>query len=216
MAITANNTTLTFNDATTQTTSAVTAVNVSTGISSSGGKTPTLTNTGVTSLTAGTGITVSASTGGVTITNSSPGAVSSVNGQTGAIVSTTIDSIGSYISANTSQTAPNPNAGTPFAQYNITRNTINTTIAGSSLRYGLLLSWPGTGLNQLAMIIGGLAFQTNNSGGQGRASLPYTGGGTALSGTWRAVSGNDVKSELNTESDYTIAQWTLGLWVRIS
>jgi hypothetical protein len=72
MAITANNTTLTFNDATTQTTSGVTSVGVSTGLSSTGGKTPTLTNTGVTSVSAGTGISVSASTGGVTITNTGP------------------------------------------------------------------------------------------------------------------------------------------------
>ena len=71
MPVSINNTTLTFNDATTQTTSGVTSVGVSTGLSSTGGKTPTLTNTGVTSVTAGTGISVSASTGGVTITNTS-------------------------------------------------------------------------------------------------------------------------------------------------
>jgi hypothetical protein len=81
MAITANNTTLTFNDATTQTTSAVTAVNVSTGISSTGGKTPTLTNSGVTSIVAGTGISISGGTGAVTITNSSPGAVTGASVQ---------------------------------------------------------------------------------------------------------------------------------------
>jgi hypothetical protein len=121
MAITANNTTLTFNDATTQTTSAVTAVNVSTGISSSGGKTPTLTNTGVTSVAAGTGITVSASTGGVTITNSLPGAVSSVNGQTGAIVNTTFNSIGSYA------------AGSPMTNPSVVDYTAGSTVSGNTI-----------------------------------------------------------------------------------
>ena len=67
MPVSINNTTLTFNDASTQTTSAVTAVNVGTGISSTGGKTPTLTNTGVTSIVAGTGITISGGTGAVTV-----------------------------------------------------------------------------------------------------------------------------------------------------
>jgi hypothetical protein len=115
MAITANNTTLTFNDATTQTTSGVTAVNVSTGISSTGGKTPTLTNTGVTSVTAGTGISVSASTGGVTITNTSSasGTVTSVatgNGLSGGTITSTgtlviacptFNTVGSYVMGGT-------------------------------------------------------------------------------------------------------------------
>jgi hypothetical protein len=112
MAITANNTTLTFNDATTQTTSGVTAVNVSTGISSSGGKTPTLTNTGVTSLTAGTGISLSGSTGGVTVTSTATGTVTSVatgNGLQGGTITTTgtlsvacpsHNTVGSYAIAN--------------------------------------------------------------------------------------------------------------------
>ena len=105
MAITANNTTLTFNDATTQTTSAVTAVNVSTGISSSGGKTPTLTNTGVTSATAGTGISVSASTGGVTIGNTGVTSVAagtgiSVSAGTGGVTITNTAPAGSVPSYN--------------------------------------------------------------------------------------------------------------------
>jgi hypothetical protein len=99
MAITTSGTTLTFNDATTQTTAPVnTNANVTsatalagTGITISaltttGAATHTVTNTGVTSVTAGTGISVSASTGGVTITNSSPGGVTSLNGNTGALL----------------------------------------------------------------------------------------------------------------------------------
>jgi hypothetical protein len=98
MPVSINNTTLTFNDATTQTTSGVTVVNVGTGLSSTGGKTPTLTNTGVTSVTAGSGISVSASTGGVTI-SASGGGVTSLNGQTGAITDTGFGVIGSYVLA---------------------------------------------------------------------------------------------------------------------
>ena len=70
MPVSINNTTLTFNDATTQTTSAVTSISVGTGISTTGGKTPTLTNTGVTSIAAGTGISVSGATGAVTVSSS--------------------------------------------------------------------------------------------------------------------------------------------------
>ena len=80
MPVSINNTTLTFNDASTQTTSAVTSVSPGTGISVAGGKTPTVTNTGVTSVAAGTGISVSASTGGVTITNSNPNQLTTTTG----------------------------------------------------------------------------------------------------------------------------------------
>lgn len=69
MPITTSGTTITFNDATTQTTSAVTSVSAGTGISVAGGKTPTVTNTGVTSIVAGTGISISGGTGAVTVTN---------------------------------------------------------------------------------------------------------------------------------------------------
>jgi hypothetical protein len=48
MPVSLNNTQIVFNDATTQTTSGVTSIGTGTGISSTGGKTPTLTNTGVT------------------------------------------------------------------------------------------------------------------------------------------------------------------------
>ena len=134
MAITANNTTLTFNDATTQTTSAVTAVNVSTGISSSGGKTPTLTNTGVTSVTAGTGITVSASTGGVTITNSSPGGAPSTAQVLSATAGATADAVGVY--------CVNSKAGAGTVNQ-------NGTTSGGSLTNGMSGTWRNMGGGQL-------------------------------------------------------------------
>lgn len=64
MAITANATTLTFNNGSTQTVA------------------PVNTNANVNSVSAGTGISVSATTGALTVTNAG---VTSVNGQTGAV-----------------------------------------------------------------------------------------------------------------------------------
>jgi hypothetical protein len=75
MAISISGTTLTFNDATTQTTAR------------------TSSNT-VTSIVAGTGISISGATGAVTITNTVSGGVSSINGQTGAVVTTDAGGIG--------------------------------------------------------------------------------------------------------------------------
>ena len=93
MPVSLNNTQIVFNDATTQTTSGVTAVNVSTGISSTGGKTPTLTNTGVTSLTGAGTVSLSGSTGAITITGTGgSGTVTSVatgNGLSGGTITTT-------------------------------------------------------------------------------------------------------------------------------
>ena len=78
MAITTSGTSITFNDATTQTTAPVNtnanvnSVSAGTGISVSATTGAlTVTNSGVTSVAAGTGISVSASTGGVTISSSS-------------------------------------------------------------------------------------------------------------------------------------------------
>jgi hypothetical protein len=109
MPVSLNNTQIVFNDATTQTTSGVTAVNVSTGISSTGGKTPTLTNTGVTSVSGAGTVSVSASTGAITITGTGgSGTVTSVatgNGLSGGTITSTgtliiacpgVNTVGSY------------------------------------------------------------------------------------------------------------------------
>jgi hypothetical protein len=111
MPVSLNNTQIVFNDATTQTTSGVTAVNVSTGISSTGGKTPTLTNTGVTSLTGAGTVSLSGSTGAITITGTGgSGTVTSVatgNGLQGGTITTSgtlsiacpgFNTVGSYCS----------------------------------------------------------------------------------------------------------------------
>jgi trimeric autotransporter adhesin len=133
MAITANNTTLTFNDATTQTTSAVTSIGVGTGISSTGGKTPTLTNTGVTSVSGAGTVSVSASTGAITITGTGgSGTVTSVatgNGLSGGTITSTgtlvvacptFNSVGSYCFVRIRLAQPtggtNYSAGAGFSQ----------------------------------------------------------------------------------------------------
>lgn len=109
MPVSINNTTLTFNDATTQTTSAVTSVSAGTGISVAGGKTPTVTNTGVTSVSGAGTVSVSASSGAVTITGTGgSGTVTSVatgNGLQGGTITSTgtlsvacpsLNTVGSY------------------------------------------------------------------------------------------------------------------------
>ena len=107
MAISVSGTTITFNDATTQTTA------------------PVNTNANVTSLAAGTGISLSATTGAITITNSQPGAVSSVNGQTGAVVFTdagSIGSIGVYMIATASDYAYGATIAGSNLRYNFSPN----------------------------------------------------------------------------------------------
>ena len=106
MAISISGTTLTFNDATTQTTAR------------------TASNT-VTSIVAGTGITVSGATGAVTVTNSSPGAVASVNGQTGAVVLTNagdIGSIGVFMNASNTNVAYSSTIAGSSLRFNETAN----------------------------------------------------------------------------------------------
>jgi hypothetical protein len=181
MPVSINNTTLTFNDATTQTTSGVTSVSAGTGISVAGGKTPTITNTGVTSVTAGSGISVSASTGGVTI-SASGGGVTSLNGQTGAITTTDLNAIGlsgMYVYTGTS----NLSAG--------------STVSGSNLRYVSNLTGTGCNYGGGFQIEGGAGVpRTSSVGGYGAYLYRTTGGNTgytvpggltALSGTYRVL-----------------------------
>lgn len=156
-------------------------VSAGTGMSGGGavalGSSVTLTNAGVTSVTAGTGISVSAGTGGVTITNTAPagGGVTSLNGQTGAITNTNIDTIGCLMVV-INATNGIPNYYQSFAY--------NTTIAGSSLRYNFSQGYNGMLSNV------------------GNAGQNYGGGGTALSGTWRLMSYASSFYEPNCNNGY--------------
>jgi hypothetical protein len=175
--------------------SAVT-VTAGTGLSGGGsvalGSSVTLNNAGVTSVTAGSGISVSASTGGVTISTSGGGGVTSLNGQTGAITNTNIDSIGSYICAVlTNSIGSGLGDGTYF-----TANTGDTT-SGSGLRRNFNAPFAG-------------AFPSTN---QRNIPSGYDQGGTALSGTYRCMG---RAAGYQVVLDGAQGYWISSLWVRIS
>ena len=126
---------------------------------------------------------------GTTWTSAAPpaGGVTSLNGQTGAITNTTFDSIGSCAILVSAQTSDTAVAG---------------TIAGSSLRYNL--STLNNGNN--GSLSFGYVIQNSNS---------YGGGGTAVSGTWRKMSGGPNYAVVVGCSD-TYYYFTSSLWVRVS
>ena len=124
----------------------------------------------------------------------SGGGVTSLNGQTGAITNTNLDSIGSYA-----------------VLYNATNSDlgINGTRAGSGLRYNASGSYTTSSFQGTFYKS---TFATNVFTGN---STWADAGGTALSGTWR---------KLSTESVYgggpygkgTAYKFSQALWVRIS
>jgi hypothetical protein len=164
MAITTSGTTLTFNDATTQTTAPVnTNANVAsatavagtgisvTAVTTTGAATHTITNTGVTSAVAGTGITVSGATGAVTISSTATGTVTSVatgNGLSGGTItgSGTLvvaapawQTVGSYIGGNRIGVGQNANtsyAGSSIQVQNSNGSTAYQTQTGTWLCLG--------------------------------------------------------------------------------
>ena len=154
----------------------------------SGGQRQRIAIARVTSVTAGTGISVSASTGSVTISSTSSGGVTSLNAQTGAVVTTSLDVIGSM--------------SVLMYAGNSSLSGINNTAAGSSLRYDPTL-YRGTANGPF----NGWCYANNSSS--------YTGGGSALSGTWRKMSSGSVYNVSGPpcNTDYT---WAQALWVRIS
>jgi hypothetical protein len=152
------------------------------------------TGTASPSLVGGTNITISGSWPNQTVT-ASGGGVTSLNGQTGAITSTNVDSIGSYQSVVYGISA----SSSPPSQTTVVST--NSTLAGSNLRY----NYSG------AQYIGS---EYQNDGGTGYV---YNGGGTALSGTWRAMSPVLInKGARDPCTGYTRTFWFPGLFVRIS
>jgi len=142
------------------------------------------------------------------------GGVSSVNSQTGAVVTTTLDNIGSVIWAA-----------------NITTGTIagGATTAGSNLRY------PSTVASSLAVATEQQLYYSEDPNGPfnqqstswnaltcTRRTIGNTGyqnplGTTALSGTWRAMGGiGSRSSNYNGDSNNTLSQNYAGLFVRVS
>jgi hypothetical protein len=131
---------------------------------------------------------------GSTWTSAAPagGGVTSLNGQTGAVVNTTVDAIGSYgglINALSADTA------------------IGATIAGSNLRYNTTGASGGGGQSWFSY-----SHRTTNN-------ASYPGGGTSLSGTWRRMPSGTTYAlfavTTNAKGD-TFRNWYGGFFVRIS
>jgi len=219
MPVSINNTTLTFNDATTQTTAGLVSGGAL-GTPSSGALTNCTSvpvnqatgtlpvangGTGLATLTAnnvlignGTGNVAFVAPGtngniltsnGTAWTSSTPaaGGVTSLNGQTGAITNTSLGAIGSYISAVRAVVAE----GSPLFA--------NSTIAGSSLRYG----WSASGT--YGGYVGAFEGTTRN------ANANYASGGSSLSGTWR-----NLGTAWEYDNGEGTSYWYPSLYVRIS
>lgn len=122
----------------------------------------------------------------------SGGGVTSLNGQTGAITSTNIDAIGSYI------VSPYATTGSLA----ITGISTNTTVSGSLLKYNYS-SGPGGSA-------GGITTNATRLD-----STTYNGGGTSLSGTWRLLS-LETRYSFNAGCCTRMYVWCPSLWVRIS
>jgi len=136
---------------------------------------------------------ISISGNAATATTATNGGVTSVNGQTGAVTQTSVDSIGSYVVA---LYVPGPHPGT-----NAYSLSVGDTIAGSTLRYNFTRN-AGFGFND---------FSSGRSREDG--STTYDGGGTSLSGTWRCMGRPGYSSEFGEVTRYF---WWTGLFVRVS
>jgi hypothetical protein len=124
--------------------------------------------------------------------------VTSVNGQTGAVVTTNLDSIGSsgiyiYTAAGTATL----NTGVYVSA--------NTTVAGSTLRYDISDGANNTGAVQGACYTTG-ATQTTS----------YGGGGSSLSGTWRIMQRSMYSYNAHLGGGTYRCYWSGILLIRIS
>jgi hypothetical protein len=185
----ANSAALYANSAFSKANGVVTSAVAGTGISVSGATgAVTFTNSGVTSIVAGSGISVSGATGAVTVT-ASGGGVTSLNGQTGAITLTDAGSIGSI---------------------GIFQNATNSDLAYSSTRAGSDLRY-----NYTTNSGGGTADSPFYNLFQNYNNSSYTGGGTALSGTWRKLSSGKVWLTQTSCGDVQRV-WYQALYIRVS
>lgn len=138
-------------------------------------------------LTAGTGITVTNGAGSITIaTSGGGGGVTSLNGQSGAITNTGYADIGSY--------------AVFVSAINDIAN--GATVAGSNLRFNL---------NAGNINLGGLSTFCSRAD-----SSTYDCGGTAPSGTWRRMGGNNVFRTISLPKGGYDAFWYSHLYVRVS
>jgi hypothetical protein len=137
---------------------------------------------------------------GTTWVSTAPsGGVTSVNGQTGSVTTTSVDSIGATMLCIVGDASPNPGSGSVTNSYYA-----GTTIAGSSLRYG---NFSGSGLSGV--------YATSTSFGY--RTVPYSGGGSSgLTGTWRGMGASRVTGTYNPCTDRSEGTWIPSIFVRIS
>lgn len=141
---------------------------------------------------------------GTTWTSSTPAgdAVTSVNSQTGAVVTTTVGNVGSIIVA---MYVPGTHPGT--TGYSLS---IGDTVAGSTLRYG-----PSSNLLRPPIYAGVSDFISDFTTSIYQSTTTYAGGGTSSSGTWRCIGRPGYGSGV-TPDMVTVYFWFPGLFVRVS
>ena len=141
---------------------------------------------------------------GTTWTSSTPAgdAVTSVNSQTGAVVTTTVGNVGSIIVA---MYVPGTHPGT--TGYSLS---IGDTVAGSTLRYG-----PSSNLLRPTIYAGVSDFISDFTTSIYQSTTTYAGGGTSSSGTWRCIGRPGYGSGV-TPDMVTVYFWFPGLFVRVS
>jgi hypothetical protein len=191
---------ITFGDATVQNTAPVTSAVAGSGISVSGATgAVTFTNSGVTSIVAGSGISISGGTGAVTVTASGGGTVTSVSGTNG--LTGTVTTSGS-LSVDT--TFGNVGTYAVLAKFSSGQVFPGSTASGSGLGY-----WSsGTGNN---FFFESNARRSGNTlGTPGAAALGYN-STTAVSGTWRSMSGTNGGGY---DGGDNITAASQGLWIR--
>ena len=172
-----------------------------------------LSNSGVTAGTYTTATVTVDAKGRITSASSgSGGGVSSLNGQTGAVVTTDYAAIGSVVfAANTANSSYIPNA--TIAGSSLYRP---TTYAGNySNNYGISgISSEGTASSRPRTAwFSDVATRTTS----GNPGFQVPGGSTALSGTWRALSWANHRSySFDPCSDTSSSSSPVGLWIRVS
>lgn len=184
MTVTVGGTTITFSDATTQTTA------------------PVNTNANVTSITAGTGISVSSTTGAVVVSASGGGTVTSVSGTNG--LTGTVTTSGS-LSVDTTF----GNVGTYAGLCNFSRSYV---YAGDTASGGNLGYWSSNNGNDNGRPFDQACARPGNTTSPGSGNTGYV-NTTAVSGTWRAVSGARQGS-YDSCNNQSFGYWSM--WVRIS
>jgi hypothetical protein len=114
--------------------------------------------------------------------------------------------------------APYPNLSAASTYWAAISTPPNSTVAGSDLRYGFQYN-VGGGYGAALYIYSPLSNGAEIQGGSisGRNGQAWSYGGTALTGSWRTLTGCGVRSfgfGAGKGGPYTDGSWYAGLWVR--